>query len=415
MADQNSQVLVVGAGIVGVSTALYLKREGLDVTILDREGPAAGTSYGNAGILATSEVIPVTTPGLWKYIPKALFSKNEPLFFKWSYLPKLAPFLLRYLTYANEKDMKQTAADLLPLVYDSVEQHRALAAGTDAEQFIRDDEYVYCYPDQAAFEAEKDQWALRSSLGLAHKTADAEELSIFDPVLKGKFGFAARTLNHGSISDPGAYVTALFDAFTELGGKFIKASAQQIVTEGDSAIGVMTDKGLIKSEKIVIACGAWSNTLMGSVGAKVPLESERGYHIEFVNPNIELRCTIMVRQKKFAMNSMNGRLRCAGIVEFAGLEAPASDGPFKLLRSQVKAIFPELTYDSTREWMGHRPSTTDSLPVIGSVGALSNVWAGFGHQHLGLTMGPKTGKWLTHLITGKQLNDNLAPYAADRF
>lgn len=157
------------------------------------------------------------------------------------------------------------------------------------------------------------------------------------------------------------------------------------------------------------------DTLAKKLGLKVPLETERGYHLEFVNPNIKLRSPVMVAAGKFGMNSMDGRLRCAGIVELGGLDAPPSRAPFELLKRQVHALFPELEYDEIREWMGHRPSTPDSLPLIGAFEDVPNVWAGFGHQHLGLTGGPKTGRWLAQLIAGENLNEDLSAYRTNRF
>jgi len=171
----------------------------------------------------------------------------------------------------------------------------------------------------------------------------------------------------------------------------------------------------VNVDHIVITSGAWSTKLTKKLGLNIPLESERGYHLEFVNANIELKSPLMVAAGKFGVNSMDGRLRCAGIVEFGGLEAEPSRAPFELLMKHVRDIFPELEYDEVKEWMGHRPSTPDSLPLIGALDGVENVWAGFGHQHLGLTGGPKTGRWLAQMISGEKPNEDLSAFDPNRF
>ncbi|MDJ0612509.1 MAG: FAD-dependent oxidoreductase [Rhizobiaceae bacterium] len=407
--------IVIGAGIVGVSTALWLQRSGVRVTLVDREGFAAGTSYGNAGVLAASAVVPVTVPGLLKKAPGMLFSGNEPLFLRWSYLPQLLPFLFKYLSYANADDVKRIGKGLAEVMYDTVDQHMALAKGTPAERFIRAGDYVHAYDNKHGFEKDAFAWRQRRDLGFEDEELDQDALANYDPELAGKFGYAVRCPNHGQITDPGEYVGALGGVFLDQGGQLVVADVTNITTENGIAKAVETSEGQIEADQVVITSGAWSSMLCAKLGAKIPMEAERGYHVEFVNANVSLRSNTMVSSKKFAMNSMDGRLRCAGIVEFGGLDAGPSKAPIELLKRNAHEIFPNLEYDSTREWLGHRPSTPDSLPVIGALKNASNVWAGFGHQHLGLTGGPKTGRWLAQLITGEKPNVDMTPYAPDRF
>ena len=170
----------------------------------------------------------------------------------------------------------------------------------------------------------------------------------------------------------------------------------------------------ITADSFVVTTGVWSDPLVRDLGIFVPLESERGYHVEFVNPSITLKSPIMVAAGKFVAGSMNGRLRCAGVVEFGGLEAGPSRAPFDLLKRQVAQLFPHLTYDDTVEWMGHRPATSDSIPVIGQTPAVKNVYVGYGHQHIGLSGGPKTGRWLAQMITGQPVNTDLSAFSPDR-
>lgn len=408
-------VVVIGAGIAGISSALWLQRSGLDVTVVDRTGVAAGASYGNAGIIETSGVIPVTTPGILWSAPKLLFDRNEPLFLKWSYLPRLLPFLVRYLSHANERDMKRIGSAIGDMIHDGYEQHLALARGTPAERFLKPTDYLYLYDTPEHFEAEASHWKLRRDLGLPYEVMSAAELEEEREGLSSKFGLGIRGTQHGQITDPGEYTKALARVFEEGGGKLVLASVLDFVRNGRQITAVKTDAGEIAADAFVLAAGAWSNTLLSSLGLKVPMESERGYHVEFVNPNIELKSNWMLRQRKFAMNSMDGRLRCGGIVEFGGLNAPPSREPFELLKRNALQVLPQLEYDEVREWMGHRPSTSDSLPVVGNFGQFENMWGCFGHQHLGLTAGPKTGRWLAQLMVGETPNTDIARYSPNRF
>ncbi len=407
-------IIVIGAGIVGVSTALWLQRGGHRVTLVDREGPAAGTSFGNGGILASGSIVPVTVPGLMRKVPGMLFSPNQPLFLRWSYLPRLVPFLRRYLRHANSGSVDRISAALSQLLHDAPEQHLALAKGTGAEKYLTLADYVFGYADKKAFEKDHYSWEVRRRNGSPYEVMDAEAMAAHDPALAGRFGYGVRCSGHGQVTDPGAYVQALADAFEANGGTFLKADVQDLEIEDGLCTGLRTSAGRLQADRYVLTLGAWSGPMARKLGVKVPLESERGYHVEFVNPSITLKSTVMVASGKFVMNSMLGRLRCAGVVEFGGLDAPASKAPFALLRRQVADLFPDLTYDRVDEWMGHRPATADSIPVIGISPRASNVLLGYGHHHVGLTGGPKTGRWLAQIVSGQSINTDLSAYAADR-
>lgn len=404
-------IVVIGAGIVGVSTAIWLQRAGgLSVTLIDREGPAAGTSYGNAGILASAAVVPVPTPGILTKAPKMLFDPMQPLFLRWSYLPKIAPFLARFLANAKAERVEKIAEALSGLVSDAVDQHKSLAAGTPGAAFVKDGEWVWVYNSRKDFEKDAWSWDLRRRNGHRFEELDAAGLAAHDPALEGRFGFGVRKLDHGYISDPGAYVRALHDHFLASGGTAVQAEVSDIRLEGGRAVAVVTNEGEVTADEVVLTAGAWSGPLARRLGVTIPLESERGYHLEFVNPSIRLRTPLMVASGKFGATPMDGRLRCAGVVELGGLKAGPSEAPFRLIEKQAKAAFPDLTYDRIDRWMGHRPSTSDSLPVIGRAPTAPNVWLGYGHQHIGLTGGPKTGRWLAGMITDEAPNADLTRF-----
>ncbi|MCB1385407.1 MAG: FAD-binding oxidoreductase [Nitratireductor sp.] len=411
----SKRVLVIGAGIVGVAAAIWLKRDGHDVTLVDRGGPAAGTSYGNAGLLASSAIIPVATPGLLAKAPKMLLDPNEPLFVKWRYLPKLLPWLPAFLKNANAADAKRIAAALYHIVGDSLADHQALAAGTGAEHHIVPSDYMVVYKDRAAFEKDAFGWGIRKAHGFEWQELEGDALRRRVPGLAPGQDFAVVLGNHGYITDPGRYVAALARHFAGQGGREIRAEVSEIAIEAGRLRGAVIDRVLEPYDAVLVATGAWSRRLMQSFGLRMPLESERGYHMEFWNPSRRFDTPMMISSGKFVATSMEGRIRCAGIVELGGLAAPPSKAPFALLERQFRRAFPDLTWERTETWMGHRPTLTDSLPVIGEIDGAAGVFAGFGHQHVGLTGGPKTGWLLAQLIGGKKPNTDLAAYSPMRF
>lgn len=414
-AHGSKSIIIVGAGINGISTAIWLQRAGHKVTIIDKEGPAAGTSYGNAGVLAAAAIIPVPVPGLLPKAPFLLLNKNYPLFLRWSYLPRLLPFLTKFLAGANDKTVRKTAPALGDLLLDTYEQHHALAKDTPAERYLHSGDYVFGYSDKASFDADGYGWSIRKELGVQYEEMDERTFGAFDPALKGCFGYGIRCPDHGRISDPGAYVKALVEHAVSEGAEFIIGNVTGLESHDGEHPSILVDGERLGGDEIIITAGIWSRSLTEQLGIKVPMEAERGYHLEFVNASVMPRCPVMVTTGKFVMTPMDGRLRCAGIVEFGGTTPKRSKPPLELLQRQTTDLLPQLTWDRVDEWMGFRPSTTDSLPMVGAVNGKPGFWTGFGHQHIGLTAGPKTGRWLAQLVDGQRPNIDLTPYDPNRF
>ena len=408
-------IAIVGAGIVGVSTAIWALRDGHRVTLIDRLGPGEGTSFGNGGVLASVACVPVTGPGLIGKAPKMLFDPNQPLFLKWGYLPKLFPWLVKYLGHANAEDTKRIARAVHGVVGDSLPEHQALAEGTGAEKWIVPSDYLFLYKDRAAFEGEAFTWGIRRDQGWSWEEMDGQSLRAYDPVFSPVLGFATKLADHGRIADPGQYVKDLAAYAERQGATLLTADVTDVVREGGTVTGVRAGGETIACDAAVMATGVWSKGLSKMLGVDVPLESERGYHIEFYGPSAMPKSPVMVASGKFVMTPMEGRLRAAGVVEFGGLEAEPSRAPFELLMRNVMAALPGIAWDDIKEWMGHRPAPSDSIPLIGEVPGAKGAYLGFGHHHIGLTAGPKTGRLLSQMISGRRSNLDLHPYSPARF
>lgn len=408
-------VAVIGGGIVGVSTAIWLLRAGQSVTLIDRGDPEGRASFGNAGVLASASVIPVTMPGMLQKLPKMVLDSSEPLFLKWSYLPKIAPWALRYLAQCSPDKARRTAAALQPILSDSLEDHRALSAGTHAAARVHETDFVFLYKDRKAYEKDGFGWSLRRDLGYSWDEMPDADRQNYDPIFNLELGFGIRLPNHGRIDDPNAYITDLTAHFVSSGGRLILGEVEDLIREGGKATGVRVKGQTIAADAIAITAGAWSPLLTRKLGLRIPLEAESGFHLEFWGATKMPRAPTMIAGGKFIATPMEGRLRVAGFVGFGGLDYEPTKAPFDLLRKKALAAIPGLSWKTETQWVGHRPATTDSVPLIGAVPGVSGAYLACGHQHVGLTGGPKTGRLLAQIITGTTPNIDMTPYAPNRF
>ena len=413
--SSDSPIVIVGAGIIGVSTALNLQRLGRQVLLVDRNEPGEGTSFGNAGVLASSSITPVTHPKLPQQIPQMLLRPNSPLFVKWRSLVPMLPWLVRYLSHCTASETQRISVALHGLIGSSYSDHKALAAGTEAERFVKSSEYTFVYKDKAPFLSEATTWKIRHAHGHRWREMQEPELRSYDSALSQDFKFGVACLDHGFITDPGEYVKALAKSAAKHGAEIKRGTVEKIICENGQATGLRVDGETIPASDVVICSGAWSAKLVHPLGVKVPLQSERGYHLDLWSPNIMPQVPTMIAAGKFVATPMEGRLRFAGVLEFGGLNAPRSKAPLRLLERLGTAAFPGLSWQHKTEWMGHRPATSDSLPLLGSVPQAAGVWLGFGHHHIGLTAGAKTGLLLAQMVTGQTPNVDISPYAPARF
>ena len=407
-------IIVIGAGMCGISTAIWLHRSGHAVTLIDKGAPGMGASFGNAGLLAGWAVAPVTSPTLWRDAPRLLLDPNSPLFMKWAHVPKMLPWLAQFFSHANDAATRRIVSNLIPLLSDAVDQHKSLVRGTDLERWICDSKFSFVYKSNSHFEADSYAWSMKKLAGLIPQIVTGGAVQDCEPILGPEIQCLAVLEGQGHITNPGQYIAELAKHFVKNGGTFLQAQVRDFVKVNGRIAQIETDQGTFECSRAVITAGIWSKDLMKKLGLKVPLEAERGYHVIFENPSQLPRDPMLVVSGKFGVNPMEMGLRCAGTVELGDHNAGPSDAPIKLLRRHAKETFPKLTYSGTQEWMGFRPSTPDSLPLIGELGN-SGIYTGFGHQHVGLTAGPKTGRLIAQMIDGNTPNVDMSPYAPARY
>lgn len=417
MAQQH--VVVIGAGIVGAATAVELLRDGHRVTIVEPGDPGGeqAASYGNGTLLNPSSVIPMCAPGLWRKVPGYLADPLGPLAIRWSYLPRLLPWLWRFVRAgATEARVAAIARALRPLLLEAPERHRRLAEEAGVGDLIARQGVLYVFPSRAYFEAEQLSWRLRRENGVRWLELSEEELRQREPTLDRRYKFALLVEENGQCRDPGAYVNALVQHACALGATHRRARTTGLLIESRHLRAVRTDAGDIECDKAVIAAGAWSKMLAVAAGDRVPLETERGYHVLIENPGIAPRYPLSPSDGKMACVMTPQGLRLAGQVELAGLTAAPNWARADVLRDFARRVFPELPADlQVKTWMGHRPSTPDGLPCIGPASGCPDVLYAFGHGHVGLTAGATTARLIADLINGTPPAFDLTPYAATRF
>lgn len=405
------EIAVIGAGIIGLSCAFRLAQAGHDVILVDPQDPGSGASYGNAGTIADYAVMPVGNPAVLRDLPRLLFDRNSPLAIRHAAIVSLAPWLLRFVQQSLPAATARNAAAIAGLVKDAASLWQELAAEIGASQILQHRGALYFYETQDAFRAATEEMTKRRALGISVDLVAADELAGLEPGLPAAHG-GAFFPNAVFLSDPGQMVTCLAVAVAALGVAHQRSTIARLEPQSDG-IRLTGNGSDIHASRVVIAAGAHSKHLARMAGDPVPLETERGYHLEWDMPEPRLLRPCCPTSRGFYMCPMSGRLRVAGTVELGGLTAPPSPHRIKRLEEGAKAIFPDLGSPS-RSWMGFRPSIPDSVPVIGE-GRDTRVIHAYGHGHIGLTLAPVTARMVEAIIKGVPPHTRLAACRPSRF
>lgn len=411
----NRSFVVIGAGIVGISTALYLQKDGHQVTVVDRVDPGEGTSKGNAAVIASESCIPVATPGILWDVPKMLMDPLGPLAIRWSYLPKLAPWLLRFVAASGEKKVEQISIALRSALTQALPAHKELAALAGQSLMIKETGWLGIFEKDEKFASYQWDLALQKRRGVEFQILKQEEIRQFEPSLQPLYKHAVYYPENAYVTDNFALVQRLAAHFVGAGGRILKSEVQgfEIGPSGPTHVRAGGDK--IACDAVVVACGAWSKKLAQMLGHNVPLETERGYHVTLPKAGKMPRMPLYSGDHSFAITPLEVGLRFAGTVELGGLEAAPNYARAEKLMVHGRRMFGELNEEGRSDWMGFRPSMPDSVPVISQGGRFRNTYFAFGHGHIGLTLGPVTGRIIADIAAGRDPGLDLRPFRIDRF
>ena len=411
--NKNLKVGIVGAGIQGISNALFLQKKGFEVTIFDKDEPGSpAASYGNAGHFSPYACVLMNRPDVLTDVPAMLLSSTGPLALKWNYVPKMIPWFLKFIRNCTTNGMMHTAKNMHQILDLALPAYDELFDEIDLEGLVEKKGILYIWNDQSLKSREL-EIRVRNELGVDQQVVTPKEIHDLEPHIQ-PFYHGGVYYQHGRHArNPKRILLKLFDLFLKKRGKFLKMNVQDINFDDDKPV-VKTETQRFIFDKLVIACGAFSKRLTDNLGEKIPLDTERGYHVHFKGYDHLLSRPVIFSNRGFGITPMEQGLRVVGTVEFGGLKNPPSKGRIKNLINNAKYMLDDLP-EHEDEWMGFRPSLPDFLPVIGPSKNHKNVFYCFGHHHLGWTLGPISGKIISGMIANENTNLNLKAYSSLRF
>lgn len=416
MGELKADVVVLGAGMVGVGAALHLQQRGREVVLIDRHGVAGEeTSYGNAGLIECASVFPYMFPRDALKIARYALNRSVEMRFHFSALPSVAPWLVRYFMASSEEGTARTAQAALPLIRRSLIEHEALIAEAGVPELLRRTGWIKLFRHEATFEKSRADLVRAEAFGVVADMLDAAAIKIREPNLEGEFAGAIHWKEPGFIPDPGALAKAYAALFVRRGGRFIAGDARRLEQSG-TAWRVATQECGVTAREAVIALGPWSNEVFRPLGYPIPLAVKRGYHMHYApRGNAVLHHPLLDADRGFLLAPMNRGIRLTTGAEFARRDAPPTPVQIEAALPLARDLFPLGEAVDAKPWMGSRPCLPDMLPVIGRAAKHSGLWFNFGHQHHGLTLGPVTGRLLAEMMTGEAPFADPAPFAAERF
>jgi D-amino-acid dehydrogenase len=409
-----TDVIVIGAGVIGLSTALMAQARGLSVTVVDREGPASGASAGNAGAFAFTDILPLASPGILRKAPKWLLDPLGPLSIPPAYALQIAPWLYRFWRACSPHAVAASTAAQTALMDLSRAELEPFLAATGTLGMLRKDGNLQVYESEAELRASLPGWQAREAHGIEFRHMAAKEMAALQPGLSPRFTHGTFTPGWFSIADPMDYVLALAERFRAQGGTILNAEVTGLSPQG-SEVYVQTRGETLRAAQVVLAAGAFSHRIARTLGQRIPLETERGYNTTLPPDALDLRCQITFGGHGFVISRLSTGIRVGGAVELGGLSLPPNYKRSEAMLRKAKAFLPGLWTEGGTQWMGFRPSLPDSLPAIGRATASPRVVYAFGHGHLGLTQSAGTARLVADLLTDQTPPVDLTPFNPHRF
>ncbi|MDB0049031.1 FAD-binding oxidoreductase [Candidatus Pelagibacter sp.] len=411
--EKNLKIGIVGAGIQGISNALFLQKKGFKVTIFDRDEPGSpAASYGNAGHFSPYASVPINRPDVLSDVPAMLLSSTGPLALKWNYVPKMVPWFLKFIRNCTTKKMMHTAKNMHQILDLALPAYDELFDDIELGGLVEKKGILYIWNDQNLKSREL-EINIRNELGVDQQEVTPKEIHDLEPNIKPIYHGGVYYQYGRHARNPKKILLKLYDLFLKKGGKFLKMNIKDINFDDEKPV-IKTETQSFLFDKIVIACGSFSKKLTDNLDEKIPLDTERGYHVHFKDCDHLLSRPVIFQNRGFGITPMEQGLRVVGTVEFGGLDNPVSKSRVKNLINNAKYMMGDLP-EHEDEWLGFRPTLPDYLPVIGPSKKYKNVFYCFGHHHLGWTLGPISGKIISGMIAEENTNLDLKPYSSLRF
>lgn len=412
-ASLSQRIVVCGAGIVGICSAIHLLKCGYQVSLLDRRGPAQETSFGNAGVISRGSVFPSAAPGLWKKIPGYLSNRHIEARVHYRYLPTLSPWGIRVLRNARQTPYQANIRALNILVAACLDEHKILMKASGALDYLRENGWLKLYRQVETFEQSAVEQSQLSECGIPFDRVSASDLSSMEPSLSGVFTGGLLINNTASVSSPGAVGQRYADYFVSLGGEIVIDEITNLQQRSSGWL-VQARHQKIQCDHVLVAMGAWSKPLLEGMGYSVPLAIERGYHMHY-HCDAPISRPVFDVNAGYVMSPMQQGIRVTTGVEWASGDAPPTPVQLQQVEPRVREALSIDQPVDDEPWLGRRPCMPDSLPVIGKATRHANLWLAFGHGHMGFSMGPITGRLIAEMITGGRPVIDTAPFGLDRF
>jgi D-amino-acid dehydrogenase len=413
--ETNKTVAVVGAGVIGASIAFELQRRGFQVTLIDKGEPGRGTSYGNMASIAL-DFAAGSGPSTWKKLPRWLIDPEGPVWLRPAYAPKILPWFLRFLAAGRPSRLREIEDAGMSLSRIALGDFRAMLNAIGAPELMTDEGCLAIYETEAEFDADRGHLELMRRYGLDFEVLSNGAIQYYEPTLSPKVAKAVLMPDNKSIRDPYKLVVKLADAANAAGATFVSGQAKGVERKADGKTVVLLDNGSrIEADKVILAAGVHTRFLAEGLGEPIPLETERGYHTQIMQPGISMRYSVIWPHRAFMVTPTAGGIRVGGNVELAGLTAAPDFRRPRVLVRHAQRILPDLKVQDTSEWMGHRPALPDTIPIISPSSKMPGVFYATGHGHLGLTYSATTARLIADMVAGVKTSVDIKPFRINRY
>lgn len=411
----DQDVVIVGAGIVGLATAFKLLEAGRSVLLIDRKGFAEETSRGNAGAFAFSDIMPLATKDVLRKLPRWLSDPLGPFTIRPEYLTQIMPWMVRFWRAGWPDRVAAGIAAQGALMRMARREMDAMVAAAGLGSFVRSDGVLELYESEVELRASQHEIDAKTREGIEVRVVRGDELRALQPGIAPRFVVGTYIPSWQTVSDPYDFALAVGTAATARGAQFRKAEVNALRPMGDGVSVVLGDGTTLSAGKVVVASGAWSRSLTAPLGDLIPLDTERGYNTTLPAGAFELQRQLVFPGHGFVVTPLADGIRVGGAVELGGLKLPPNYKRADAMLSKAATFMPGLRTEGGRQWMGFRPSLPDSLPAIGRSRPSTHILYAFGHGHLGLTQSAATGKLIAELMTGAAPSLDLTPFSPQRF